>query len=32
MSVIDTRTTVLNWKVLTVKRPGLSRDLRGKEA
>jgi len=32
MSVIDTRTTVLSWKVLTVKRPGLSRDLpRGKE-
>jgi len=27
MSVIDTRTTVLSWKVLTVKRPGLSRDL-----
>jgi glyoxylase-like metal-dependent hydrolase (beta-lactamase superfamily II) len=32
MSVINTHTTVLNWKVLTVKRPGLSRDLpRGKE-
>jgi len=32
MSVIDTRTAVLSWKVLTVKRPGLSRDLpRGKE-
>jgi glyoxylase-like metal-dependent hydrolase (beta-lactamase superfamily II) len=32
MSVINTGTTVLNWKVLSVKRPGLSRDLpRGKE-
>jgi len=32
MSAIDTSTTDLNWKVLTIKRPGLSRDLpSGKE-
>jgi glyoxylase-like metal-dependent hydrolase (beta-lactamase superfamily II) len=29
MSVINTGTTALNWDVLTVKRPGLSRDLPG---
>jgi glyoxylase-like metal-dependent hydrolase (beta-lactamase superfamily II) len=32
MSAIHTSTTDLNWKVLTIKRPGLSRDLpSGKE-
>ncbi|UFW52783.1 MULTISPECIES: hypothetical protein [Bradyrhizobium] len=27
MTVIEKSSTVLNWSVMTVKRPGLSRDL-----